>query len=205
MTRRLSVNVGGLWRTEVELKEKATWYDLKKEIGKVTGIPLFSQKLKPNGKDKKKCELEEGDDVFCDWKLLDGYYPLHCAAEDGNIEAIRSWLASGADINVTNAFEQTPLMRACWNSKEECVTELLKLGANANAIDKYGETSLHKIAYNRNLKKMKKIAKMLIKAGCDSMMRNNNGFTIVDIAKKYRYYELANEVENWIKEASCKA
>ena len=30
-TRRISVNVGGLWRTEVELEEEAIWRDLKKK------------------------------------------------------------------------------------------------------------------------------------------------------------------------------
>jgi ankyrin repeat protein len=37
-------------------------------------------------------------------------------------------------------------MDACNNLKEKCVTELLRLGANVNAIDKYGETALYKIA-----------------------------------------------------------
>ena len=46
-TRRISVNVGGLWRTSVELKEEATWLDLKNEMEKVTGILADCQKLKP--------------------------------------------------------------------------------------------------------------------------------------------------------------
>jgi len=76
-TRRISVNVRGLWRTPIELKEDAIWYDLKDEIDKVTGIWEYCQKLEPDGKDDKKCELEEGDDVFCDWKLDFECHPLH--------------------------------------------------------------------------------------------------------------------------------
>jgi hypothetical protein len=59
-TRRISVNVGGLWRTSVELKEEAMWWSLKKEIEEVTGISRIEQNLKPTDEDNKKCELEEG-------------------------------------------------------------------------------------------------------------------------------------------------
>jgi len=199
-TRRISVNVGGLWRTSVELKEEATWHHLKKEIEKVTGIWEYWQKLEPYDKYDKKCELEEGDDVFCDWELFDGYHPLHFAANLGNIEAIRSWLTSGADINVTNAFEQTPLMFACLNLKEECVTELLKLGANANLISESGETALHKIAYNNDSEKMEKMAKTLIKAGCNPTICNKNGETFIDILKRRYQNKLAKKLEEWLKE-----
>jgi hypothetical protein len=199
-TRRISVNVGGLWRTEVELKEKATWRDLKDEIKKVTGIWPFRQKLEPNGKNYDKCELEEGDDVFCDWELSCRLHPLHCAAFNGNIEAIRSWLASGADVNVTNEDEQTPLMDACINLEEECVTELLKLGANANLIDEFGETALHKIAYNYYSEKKKRIAKMLIKAGCDTVTRNMNNEKFIDFLKRRGDKKLTMELEEWLKE-----
>jgi len=75
----------------VELKEEATWLDLKNEMEKVTGILADCQKLKPIDENNKKCELEEGDDVFCDWELPFGNHPLHHAAFNGNIEAMRSW------------------------------------------------------------------------------------------------------------------
>ena len=196
------MNVGGLWRTKVELTEKATWFDLRKEIEKVTGIGERWQKLEPcgDGDYDKKCELEEGDDAFCDW-MTNRNHPLHCAALNGNIEAIRSWLASGADVNVTNGNERTPLMSACFNLKEECVAELIKLGANANLIDKNGETSLHKITYNNDLEKMEKIAKMLIKAGCNPTTQNINGETFIDILKRRNDNKLAIKMEEWIKDA----
>jgi len=192
------VNVGGLWRTSVELKEEATWYDLKTEIDKVTGIGEHWQKLEPDGKDDKKCELEEGDDVFCDWELCKDH-PLHCAAFFGNIEAIRSWLASGADVNVINDVGRTPLMFACSNLKEECMMELLRLGSNVHMIDNYGDNILHCVAYI-NLKNMERIAKTLIKAGCNPTTCNKNGETFIDVLKNYNRNELATKLEEWITE-----
>jgi len=194
--------VGGLWRTEVELKEEATWFHLKKEIEKMTGILSYNQKLKPDDElEYNKCELEEGDDVFCDWKFENGLHPLHHAAEDGNIEAIRSWIVSGADINVRNKNKTTPLMCACLYLKEECVAELVRLGANVNLIDKHGETALYKIIYNYNLEKIERIAKMLMltKAGCDITIYNRRKMAFIK-KLKLCYCNLATKLEEWLEE-----
>jgi hypothetical protein len=204
-TRRISVNVRGLWRTEVELKEDAIWCDLKKEISNVTGILSDFQKLEPNDNDNTKCKLKEGDDVFCDWILLpDGCHPLHHAAFKRNIKAIQSWLASGADINVANKNGTTPLMFACATPEKECcVAELLRLGANANAIDATGNTALcHKAAHCHkvDLKISERIAKILIKAGCDPTICNKNGETFIDILKRRYQNKLAKKLEEWLKE-----
>jgi hypothetical protein len=216
MTRHISVNVGGLWRTEVELKERATWWNLKNEIEKVTGIQTKNQILTPTCKDDFTfCELEEGEEVFCDWKLHDGDHPLHCAAEYGNIEAIRSWLASGADVNVINDNGQTPLMYACLNLNEESMNELLKLGANINCVDTYGNTLLHSISFwdymccyrwgthdevERRIENAKKIAKTLIALGLDPTTQNNNGETFVNHVHNDDFYigvEFKKILEEW--------
>ena len=55
----------------------------------MSGILTICQSLIPNDKENR-CELKEGDDVFCDWELPNGAHPLHCAASDGNIEVMRS-------------------------------------------------------------------------------------------------------------------
>jgi ankyrin repeat protein len=161
--------------------------------------------LKPDDElEYNKCELEEGDDVFCDWELC-GTHPLHCAAIDGNIKAIQSWLASGADINMVNKDGMTSLMSACLNLKEECVVELLRLGANVQMEDDDGETVLHKIAHYRSfdammcdidLERIERMAKILIKAGCDPTTRNKNGKTFIDKLKRRDCNELAKIKHN---------
>jgi hypothetical protein len=202
MTRRILINVGGLWRTEVELEEEATWYDLKIEIEKVTGIWPCYQIFEPCGEYDKRCELEEGDNVFCDWELY-GDHPLHFAACYGNIKAIVSWIASGADINVVNEHKQTPLMVACLLLQEKSVIELLRLGANVHMKNIDGETALHRIVFYIDSDKMEKIermAKILIKAGCDPTIRDNENETFIDILKKCDCEKLATKLEKWMKE-----
>jgi len=197
------VNVGGLWRTSVELKEEVTWFNLKKEIEKATGIWFQYMKLNPNGENNKRCNLEEGDDVFCDWKFPNGEHPLHYAAATyGNIKAIHSWMTSGADVNVTNGYGRTPLMLVCFHLKEECVVELLRLGANVHMINNKGNTALHHVGntYGYYLEKIERIAKMLIKAGCDPTKRNNENETFIDILKSRGNEKLAIELEEWMKE-----
>jgi ankyrin repeat protein len=172
----------------VELKEKASWEDLKIEIEKVTGTWQYWQKLKPSDFNFERCKLEEGDDIFCDWESH-GYIPLHHAAFAGNVEAIRSWIASGADVNATGLKQKTPLMCACVQSSEECVSELLRLGADVHMIDENGETALHKIVCDFNLEKMERMVKTLIKAGCNPTI-SNNGEIFVETVKRRNYKDL---------------
>ena len=208
MTRRISVNVGGLWRTSVELEEEATWWDLKNEIEKSTGISTIYQKLTPTGKSDERCELEEGDDVFCDWEMSCEDHPLHYAAMNGNTKAIRSWIASYADVNVTNILGETPLIFAAYNLRDESVAELLCLGADAKLVDKKGNTTLHYVASKEKIvdkDKLKKIVKMLIKAGCDPMTRDSYNETFVDMTKQVHGKKIATKVKLWIKEANGEA
>ena len=43
------------------------------------------------------------------------------AGGGGNVDAVRSWVASGADINVVNERGVTPLMEASFWHHAECV------------------------------------------------------------------------------------
>jgi hypothetical protein len=202
-TRRISVNVGGLWRTDVVIEEEATWTDLEFEIEKATGILTDDQKLTPTGEWNKECELEDGDDVFCDWEIQDENHPLHNAAGDGNIKAIRSWIGSCVDVNMKYEWGETPLMIAASELKDESVAELLCLGADVKLCDKKNKTALHFVAradfFYNNKTKTKAIVKMLIKAGCDPMVRNNKNETFVDIVKRIHGKKIAKKVKLWIK------
>lgn len=139
VTRQIFVNVGGLWRTSVELKEDTKWWSAKQKIAEKTGIPEYYQKLASVDitnfdTNFNKCELTEGEEVYCDYELGNKLHPLHFAAASGNIEAIQSWVAIGADINVKDKQGRTPLMHACRYLNEESIINLLRNNVVCNAV-----------------------------------------------------------------------
>ena len=68
---------------------------------------------------------------------------IHVAAREGNIEAVKQHLASGADVNVKDKVGGTPLHLAAFNGHKEIVELLIANGADVNARNKYGWTPLH--------------------------------------------------------------
>jgi hypothetical protein len=51
---------------------------------------------------------------------------------------------------------------------------------------------------------MERIAKMLMKAGCDPTKRNNSNKTFIDILKSRDNEKLATKLEEWMKEMEQK-
>ena len=80
----VSVSVGGLWRTSVDVTADTTWEELKQLIWNKTAVPQSYQRLTPSGEDESvACGLGDGDEVMCEWgKLYDGRHPLYFAGED---------------------------------------------------------------------------------------------------------------------------
>jgi len=72
-----------------------------------------------------------------------GRSPIHVAARDGNIEAVKQHLAAGTDVNVKSGRNATtPLHLAANNSHKEIVELLIVKGADVNAKDGIGKTPL---------------------------------------------------------------
>ena len=80
----VSVSVGGLWRTSVDVTADTTWEELKEMIQDKTAIRTYGQRLTPSCEDASAaCGLGDGDEVMCEWvKLHFGRHPLHWAGED---------------------------------------------------------------------------------------------------------------------------
>ncbi|MGI8732299.1 MAG: TonB family protein [Pyrinomonadaceae bacterium] len=64
------------------------------------------------------------------------------AASDGDVQAVNSQLAAGADVNATNQGGQTALMLAALMGNLELVACLLEAGANPQLQDRLGLTAL---------------------------------------------------------------
>lgn len=125
-----------------------------------------------------------------------------CAGGTASANVVRSWAASGADINVVDTRGETPLMRATFYEIVECVAELLRLGADARCVNNCGETALHVLAHQgHDAGGGAEVVRLLVAAGCDAAVRDNDGRTAVELARHLRGAEWGREVEGWVAAA----
>lgn len=78
---------------------------------------------------------------------------LLLASKEGNLEGVIFLLAQGADVNVKDQENATPLMRSVSRNYIDIVKILLEKGADVNAENDWGYTPL-KYATKLNLKEM---------------------------------------------------
>ena len=124
------------------------------------------------------------------------------AGVGGNVDAVRSWVASGADINVVDEDGSTPLMDASLKLHTECVAEMLRLGADARRVNNGGWTALHWIAFAGRRGDGVGVVRQLVAAGCDAAVRDNDGHTAVELARtSYGGAEWATGVEGGVAAA----
>ncbi len=125
--------------------------------------------------------------------------PFLLASKTADLPLMRLLLELGADPLRPNVDGCTPLMAAAglgtYAPGEEAGTEqesvqavrlLLKLGAQINAVSKYGETPMHGAAY----KNLPQVVRLLAKEGADIKIwnrKNKHGWTPLLIAQGYRF------------------
>lgn len=80
-----------------------------------------------------------------------GLTPLHYAARDGRLEAVKVLLSAGADINQVEANDITPLLTAITNNHPDVATYLIEQGADIKKADWYGRTPLFAAVETRNM------------------------------------------------------
>jgi uncharacterized protein len=72
-----------------------------------------------------------------------GFTPLLYAAREGCVDCARELLAGGADINLADPDQTTPLVVALMNLRFEFASFLIKAGADVDRWDLYGQTPLY--------------------------------------------------------------
>lgn len=126
------------------------------------------------------------------------YTPLCYAVIEGHIEIIKFLLERGADNNVTLGYNESTLLHMSINDFKrpmEVTQTLLESGLDINALDKEGRTPLHVITYS--LVSRVTTAKFLLENGADATLKDDNGMTALDYAKKYRKTELVQLLESY--------
>ena len=102
----------------------------------------------------------------------------------------------GANINVkTEDLGLTPLMIAVSEGYFEMAEMLIKLGADVNKKNKFGDTALmYAVVYTEP-----KLIKLLINSGADLKAKNNKNITALDFAKVNCYKQAQDILENALK------
>lgn len=80
----------------------------------------------------------------------DGNSPLHVACMYGNLKAVTYFIQKRENIELRNAFGQTPILLAAQEGHASIVSFLLKIGANIWSQDEEGESLLHKAVFNQH-------------------------------------------------------
>ncbi len=97
----------------------------------------------------------------------------------------------------------TTLMEASYRQRAECVAEMLRLGADARRVDNNGWTALHRVARRGgDGGGGAEVVRLLVAAGCDAAVRDNDGRTAVEFARHTWGGDVwGREVEGWVAAA----
>ena len=95
------------------------------------------------------------------------------SVEDGNHDAVQVFLSCGADLEVRDERNWTPLMISSFNGNEEFAMLLIKCGAKITAQDKNGYNPLHWAAFNGYAN----VVKLLLDKGADANAQSFFGWT----------------------------
>lgn len=154
---------------------------------------------------------------------FNGDTPLICACRRGNLKIISFLLRRNADVNLKNQKERTCLhyavkkrftffdylliillmpvlligyflMVSKTKQNETLVRMLLDAGVDVNAADCYGCTALYYACEMKN----QTLIPLLLEAQADPMIRNKNGESSLDIARRLKF----SQIELMLRKAS---
>jgi ankyrin repeat protein len=111
--------------------------------------------------------------------LMEAVGQYHYGSESHEInraEVVRLLLQAGADPNISDEDEITPLIVAAWDA--DAVLLLIRAGGNVNAQSKKGFTPLINCAEPQ-------VARVLLANGADPSVRDADGKTALEVARKY--------------------
>ena len=143
---------------------------------------------------------------------------------NGSIEILRSCLKAGCDVNMPDDAGRTPLMIAAYREMPRVISLLLDAGCDANLQDREGGISLTEVVpaeldgygSKQNVWKQRfcpvgghtalmyaviigrfRFVKLLLKYGCDTKLKNNQGLTALDLARQFDQHDIVEILQNY--------
>ncbi|HDS1536680.1 TPA: ankyrin repeat domain-containing protein [Stenotrophomonas maltophilia] len=138
-----------------------------------------------------------------------GMSVLNYCARFQQLECVRVLLDAGADPTIANTDNLTPLHFLAYGptnqwdrvmgereGRAELVSKMIEAGADINAVDKNGNTALHFAAKGEQ----DSVVRTLIDQGARVAIQNNQGMTVLDVAKQHSKHTVqgksADEIAN---------
>ncbi|KAF1869778.1 hypothetical protein Lal_00017355 [Lupinus albus] len=116
---------------------------------------------------------------------------VHHTASTGDVEGLKSALASGSDKDEEDSEGRTALHFSCGYGEVKCAQVLLEAGAKVDALDKNKNTALHYAAgYGR-----KECVALLLENGAAVTLQNLDGKTPIDVAKLNNQHDVLKLLE----------
>jgi ankyrin repeat protein len=142
-----------------------------------------------------KLLIEAGANVNAQDKMLNSAF-LYAGAS-GYLDILKLCLKAGADYKVFNRYYGTALIPACERGHTAIVAELLKdKSFPVDHVNKLGWTALlEAIILNNGNSKQVEIVEMLINAGCNVNLADNEGITPLIHAKNKNFRAIVSLLE----------
>jgi uncharacterized protein len=143
--------------------------------------------------------LLKAPDIDLELKSNNGDNALMIAAFKGNLEAVKALLARGAKVNRPG---WTALHYAAASGSQAILQLLLKHQANPDATSPNGTTALMMAARGGHILGVK----LLLDAGADVLLKNEQGYDAVEMAKIFNHTDIVAGLQSRIKkQAAAKA
>jgi ankyrin repeat protein len=143
---------------------------------------------------KARLLLERGDSFSKVWtRGSTEYTPLGNAVDLHDRQLILDLVKAGAPVNPHPPSHLTPLARAVTSNQVDIVKLLIELGADVNQLDGNGITPLQYAAFSDYGNA--EVLNLLLLSGAEADVKNKDGFTAIDIARKYNRLYLAKALE----------
>lgn len=170
---------------------------------------LFHQAVRDNDVETARRMLADGADVnapfqvYYDKNSSYTHYSIFDCLDDSRLEMLKLLIAAGADVNIRDKFEESPLSECCSDFAPECVKLLIEHGANVNSRDDEGSTPLVSAIIGRE----PEILRILIESGASvNVVSVNPRESVYEMAKNRAWYhddEELHQCVNLLEEAGA--